>query len=455
MGASYPTRFNDANAQNDNGAVTPHAKVQSARDYDTAGLGGRFEATANAAEQWRTSWRKRHLAASPVALRAAVAPRQPSAGANRGFKVGVGILTCMIVALTIFIASTSLPAGGQGHGTPVTFQAVKTQPMLVLQSPLTSSVTVGSTLALHGEGFHPSATINFLLDGLSTIQDASGQPLTTQVSAQGTFDMNIPVVASNWSSGSHFIQAEDRQDKQSGYLSLRISQVVRVVANSSELALSESYLSYLALYGHGSPPEQFVALTNTSTAPLNWQANASMGTNLSWLAVEETNAGGVLAPGATTSVGVIVNVAGLALSDKPYNGQVFFTLNEREQVALPVSLSIHGAADEMVISPNPLVGVLTPNGNSCQPKTFLTFANLSSASVTWDIVLNPAAQPFVTFTNAGNPVLHGVLAPAGQPGATFSVELNCTNVHNGNNFLFTVFANGNAWQNAILIQETP
>ncbi len=429
-----------------------------------------YVATSAAAERWRTSWRDRQrseagpamsasrgqslvpeplmaMQSSFVRMRAIIIPK--SSHATLRFWLSLILMVCVMGGLAAFIASTFQTApDSASQGTQ---QSVAQPPNLSIAGTPMGTIVQGQFLHLHGDNFAAGAPISFLLDGTATIKSADGRPLSVLTSEQGSFDVAIPITAT-WSAGAHIMQAHDSIHNQNAYLNIDISLAAPTVTTSKEMALSAKQLTFQASVEQGKPKEQFVTLTNTSSAPLLWTARAVVENNLSWLNIDESTNSGHLNINGITSVGINVIVNGLTATAKPYTGKIIFTINANEQLTLPVVLQLVHGTPEISLNPNPLIGMLSPTGGSCQANTTLLVVNLSSEQVSWSISLNGVASTHIAFLQLGKPKLQGSLAPTGQQGDSTMLTLQCVHVKNGDVYHFAFNANAIAWPEVVTIQ---
>lgn len=432
-----------------------------------------YIATSVAAEHWRTSWRNRQrseagpatlasrgqssvqeplmaMQNSLVRMRAMILPKKSQTG--RHFWLILFLMLCLMAGLLAFIASTFQT---RANPSSQSFQQVNTPPPdLLVQGKQTATVTQGQMLILHGDNFDAGAPILFLLDGTLPINGSDGRELVVLASDQGSFD--VPVhITSDWSAGPHVIDANDNKNSQSAYLNIIVSLTGPALTSSPNLALSAQSVTFHAVVGQGNPQEQFITLTNTNTtSPVQWVARAVADNNLTWLNVDDTTTGGHLGVGRTGTVGIRALVDGLTNITKPYTGQIIFTINQREQLTLPVQLQLAGNTTEIAINPNPLIGVLATFGDGCQPGSTLLLTNLSNEPVSWTLSLNNVAA-HIQFLYAGKPYVQGVLAPVGQQGDSKVLTLQCTHVQNGTTYPFTVSSGTQSWPEEVIIQATP
>jgi hypothetical protein len=432
-----------------------------------------YIATSVAAEHWRTSWRNRQRSeAGPATLasrgqsqvqepllamqnslariRAMVLPKKSQT--NRRFWLALLLMLCLMAGLLAFIASTfQTRADLASPG----FQQIDTpSPDLSIQGKQTATVAQGQTLTLHGKNFDAGAPILFLLDGTLPINGSDGRELVVMASDQGSFD--VPVhVSSNWSAGPHVIDANDNKNSQSAYLNIIVSLAGSAPTSSPDLALSAQSVTFRAIVGQGNPQEQLITLTNTNTtSPVQWVARAVVDNNLTWLDVDNTTTGGHLGVGGTGTIGIRAMVDGLTNITKPYTGHIIFTINQREQLTLPVQLQLSGSTPEIAINPNPLIGVLSTTGDSCQSGTTLLLTNLSNEPVSWILSLDNVAAAHIRFLYAGKPYVQGVLAPAGQQADSKVLTLQCTQVQNGTTYRFTLSSGTLSWPVVVTIRAT-
>jgi hypothetical protein len=407
---------------------------------------------------------KRDQAFVPVPLRSMrhKLERMPNQVSNNQKQIGRGKKS--VLWITVFLLICSL--GGLGvyntrsvsNTAYVVHSSETSQPILSLEKPESSTIKQGQIVSLHGDYFGANDTITFLLDFITPIKDENGKIISARASSSGSFDIVIPIRGSEWSADSHLIQATDDRTHQISYLNIVISAVNSPEATSQNLALSlqakpVKKLIFHAVVGQGNPNQQGVTLTNTSGKALHWIATANADHNLSWLVIDDNHIAGDLPISGTDSFSIGVLMAGLKSNSPvhPYIGQIMFTINGQEQLALPVELQVTDPQTEMVFSPNPVVAPLAA-GNSCQPAT-LTLTNLGNSFVTWTLVpYNPAIQDRIQFIVDGKPVIQGVLASSGDPRDTQVLNLKCNGVSAGNTYKFTVYANNVNWPVTIFIQ---
>jgi len=433
-----------------------------------------YAATSVAAERWRTSWRNRQrseagpattasrgqsLVQEPLMamqnslgrMRAIVVPKKlQESQVNLRFWATLLLMVCIIGGLAAFIASTfqTVPdPASQGIQ-----QRVTQPPNLSISDTPTATVAQGQYLHLHGDNFDAGAPISFLLDGTVAIKGADGSVLSALASDRGSFDVSVHVT-STWSAGPHMLQAHDNKRNQNAYLNIDISLAGPAATTSKEITLSVKRLTFQAVMGQGNPKEQFVTLTNTNgTSPLQWTARAIVNNNLSWLNIDESTTSGKLTINGTASVGINAIVDALTASTRPYTGEIIFTINASEQLTLPVVLQVSNGTPEISLNPNPLIGMLSPTGGSCQANTTLLVVNLSSEQVSWSISLNNVSSTHIAFLQSGKPNVQGMLAPAGQQGDSTMLTLQCIHVKNGDAYHFAFNANTVSWPGVVTIQ---
>lgn len=437
-------------------------------------------ATSKAAEHWRRSWRERQYAeagpAQDVSKGHASVPsplmtmqqsfarmraiinvnkQQESRSSSFGFWGTLFLMLCLIGGLSAYIISTYLPNApfGAAH---VAQPGSAQEPFLVIQG--TSALAVGKVVHLHGERFGAHDSISFLLDTTIPILDTNGNKITVQADDQGAFDATISI-SSDWPLGAHIIEAFDNQTNQAAYLSIQVNPAGSPVTSSPDLNLSVDgkpvqQLSFTSVLGHGNPDSQRLTFTNTSGAPLKWSATAIAANNLSWLYIVDNRTSGSLAISQPGSIDIGVNVTGLKSTahTKPYTGQILFTINDREQLTLPVQLQIADAAAEMISSPDPIIAVANADG-TCEAGAALTLINIGSIVITWNVTPDQNIQSNIQFTINGRPTEQGNLQPSGQPGDTQVLALRCHGVQVGRQYHVTIGANGMQWSEFIIIQQ--
>ena len=157
--------------------------------------------------------------------------------------------------------------------------------------------------------------------------------------------------------------------------------------------------------------------------------------------IDDNHTAGNLDINGTDSIGFSVLTVGLKSNPlaHPYTGQVVFTTNGQEQLALPVELQVADPQPEIVFSPNPVVALLGA-GNSCQVTT-LTLVNLGNSFINWTLVpYDPGTKDRIQFTANGQSVIQGTLAASGVSGDTQTLNLHCNGVSAGDTYKFTMYA---------------
>ncbi len=437
-----------------------------------------LDATRRAAEHWRNSWRDRQRAeAGPiidvsrgdasvpmplmsmqnslVRLRAIVTANkrnQQARGSNLTFWITIIVMICLIGGLGAYVISTYLPNSpfSAAHIAPPQSTA---QPALTIQGTQLTTIAPGQTVHLHGEHFGANDSITFLLDTVTPITDAKGKPLTAQTSSNGAFDVSL-LVGKDWLAGTRLISAQDSRTGLSAYLYIQVGVPGKPMTTSNKLALSVSELKFKAVIGQAYPGQQRVTLTNTSGAVLQWAATAIVENNLSWLVIDDNQTSGSLNISGTDSIGISVLPTGLQSSTTPYKGQIVFTINGKEQLTLPVELQVVNAQAEIIFSPNPLTGIVNTANGTCKPGTTLTLINLGSVVIVWTLKSDPSVQSHISFLLDGKSAPSGQLQPSGSAGDTQVLTLQCNNVHAGDTYQSTLYANSLQWPVVVLIQTS-
>jgi len=214
-------------------------------------------------------------------------------------------------------------------------------------------------------------------------------------------------------------------------------------------------LTFKAVAGQPNPAPQPITITNTSGAPsLTWSATTSANKNLSWLNINDHNTFGVLNISEPHTLLISANIVGLT-STKPYTGQIVFTINDKEQLTLPVQLQITDATSEMVFSPSPLIahGTACSSGVPGVPVT-LTLINLGSAYINWTVKPDLNISNHISFVDPATfkPKEEGQLAPPGQAHDTQVLVLQCNAIQVGRPYHVSVYANGMSWSELVIIQ---
>ena len=446
-----------------------------------------FMATSKAAEQWRKSWRDRQYAeagpAENVSRGQASVPMpltpmhqrlvrmraiqkddkksQSKRSAKLGTWITIFLMICLIIGLGTFVIVSYMPGSPFGV-TSVTPPPNTKQPTLVLVGTTSQTITVGQSIQLQGEQFGVNQTIIFLRDTATPIIDKSGNNISILTNNQGTFNVTIPI-DSNWSVGSHSIEALDKSSSQNAFQTIQVIPTGTATTTSTQLSVSmqgkpASLLTFKAVIDQGNPDPQQITITNTSGTTLQWTATTVTNNNLNWLMINDNNDYGQLAISQPHSILISVNTVGLKTTDTnhPYKGQIIFTINNTQLLTLPVQLQIVDATPEMVFSPNPIVAQSGP-GNTCQPGVTLTLINLGSAAISWSV--NPDLTDKIKFVSSNEQLLEsgtllpsGSLLPSGQPGDTVVLILQCTNIQPGQSYHVSVYANKLSWSDLVIVQ---
>ena len=433
-----------------------------------------FVATSKAAEHWRTSWRNRQRSeAGPATsvsrgqssvsepllamqhslarIRAIIAPQgKQQAEHGSGFWIAVLLMICLMAGLLAYIISTYLPETASARLTTASVSTNISSPSLSLYGPQFAAILQGQMLHLQGKNFNAGAPIIFTLDGNTTINGTDGREMSILTSAQGSFAVSLPTAT--WSPGDHLIQAMDNKSGQSAYFNIQVN-LAHPTANT-DLALSgPNPLLFKAVNGKGNPAYQYVLLTNTNpTTAITWIAKATTNDNISWLDIDPATTSGTIKIGGAETLKVGINGKGLKSKATPYIGEIVFTINQTEQLTLPVELQVQNQTAELVIDPNPLVGLLVTKDHTCQANGQLQIVNISNAPVSWNISMNTVTKQHIQFTEQGKVFLSGTLAPEGQPGDSQALTLVCTHVQGGDSYQFNVNANNFPWPETVLIQ---
>ncbi|TMF47324.1 MAG: hypothetical protein E6I32_10120 [Chloroflexi bacterium] len=422
-----------------------------------------FAYTSKAAEHWRKSWRDRQYAeagpAEAVSKGQASVPsplmamqnsfgrmraiinkqKQDTSSSNLGFWVTLFLMICLIGGLGTYIVSTYLPNAsfGAAHIAP---PGASQQASLALEGTSSTTFMIGQALHVHGEHFGANDPIRILLDTTTPI-------LSVQANDQGAFDTTLSI-SNNWPVGTRIIQAIDDRANMSAYLDIQVNPAASPVTSSPNLSVTLNGKAIQSLpfsyqIGQSAPEAQRITITNTSGKPLYWSAAASTDHNLNWLTIADNDIEGQLDISQPHSIGIGVNVTGLGSSpaNKPYRGQITFTINSNEELTLPVQLTIIDAIPEMIFSPEPILAVANPDG-TCQSGVTLTL---------WSV--NPDLKDNIQFIDdRGNVKETGDLESSGTNGDTVILTLRCFAVQKGHPYSVQIFANSLQWHEMVIVQ---
>ncbi len=426
--------------------------------------------TSKAAEHWRNSWKDRQYAeAGPaegvsrgqasvptplltmqnsfVRMRAIVFNQKQDT--RFGFWVTILLMICMVAGLGAYIFYSYLPNASE-NAAHLSQPAAGQSPTLRIVGATSTTVKIGQKLQIAGSHFGPHDAITFLLDTTTPINGANGKTLSVQADAQGAFDVTIPITG-DWPTGARSIQAVDSAAQLSGYLNIQVIPAANSVTSSPNLSITLNgqpikVLSFSKQVGQPDPAAQRITITNTSGAVLNWTAAVTT----SWLLIEDNNNTGQLAISQPLSIGIGVDSSGLGISppDKPYKGEVQFTINNNEVLTLPVQLTITDATPELVFSPTPIFATANPNG-SCQAGATLTLINLGSIAMVWTV--NPDAKNTIKLVDSQGRQ-SGELMPSDTDGDTVVLTLSCSGVKQGQSYHISIYGNSSQASDTVIIQ---
>ncbi|SRR6266487_1562788 len=433
-----------------------------------------FAATTKAAEHWRKSWRDRQYAEAGLAevvsrgqahvpmplmvmqqsfarMRAIARTnnqQQDRHSINFGSWITIFLMICLILGLGAYVISTYLPTSPSGAAKVVP-QANSPQPSLTIQGTTSFTFAKGQVIHLHGKYFSANATITFLLDTTTPINNTS-----TKANSQGAFDVAFPI-GTDWPTGSHSIEAIDGSSDQNAFLAIQVIPAGAPATTSPDLSVTMEgmpvqLLTFSAVHNQRNPEPQRITITNTSGDPLKWSATTSSSNNLSWLSINDNHTYGQLAVSQSDTLLISVNIVGLTSSKKPYAGQVVFTINDNQLLTLPVQLQISDATPEMVFSPNPIIAQIA--GNTCQSGVTLTLINLGTEAIRWSVNPDDDIKDKIEFVNNGQLMETGTLLPSGQPGDTQVLTLRCNGVQVGHHYHVSLYANAMSWSELVIIQ---
>jgi hypothetical protein len=435
-------------------------------------------ATSKAAEHWRKSWRDQQYAeagpAENVSRGQASVPmplmekqqsfarmraiarnnqlHQKRRAPNFGTWTMLFLMICLIVGLGGYIVWSYLP--NSPFGLTQSVKPVSTsQPSLTIEGSTSTTVKIGQTIPLHGAHFGANHTITFLLDMATPLVDANGKNISSQTNGQGVFDATVSIDR-HWTTGTHSIEAVDSSSNVNAFMTLQVIPAGTPTTNSTDLSVTIDnqavrMLTFKAVIGQANSEPQRITITNKSETPLNWTAAASASNNLSWLIINDNSTFGQLDISQPHDILISVNIVGLKVTPhKPYTGQIVFTIDNVQQLTVPVQLWISDAASEMVFSPNPIVAQLG-SGNTCKPGVTLTLINLGTAPISWTV--NPDDKDKIQFVNNGHISEQGILLPSGQPGDSVVLNLQCSAIQKGQ-YHVSVYADKMSWSEFVIVQ---
>lgn len=451
--ASHPQQKRSDMAR---GPVTPNSPhvprtPQTARSVES------LAATSKAAERWRNSWIERQRAeAGPAvgisrgqavvpepllvmqqsfARMRAVILNQNKQGQNQGIGFGfwfaIVMMFCLVVGLGTYVISTYLPGSQlQNRIVPGSDGPI---PLLTIQNKQ-STIIAGQTLHVHGDHFGAQHPITFYLNNTQL----QIQGTTAKSNSSGAFDVALHIAPTTLA-GSYLLEAVDNQAGKHAFANLQILPAT-MPTNTTALALLSKQgktltsLTFGGQANRGNPPRQDIVLHNNGNTALPWTATAIADNGVNWLIIDDANTGGQLNSFESITMGISILTTGL--KSGPYTGQIVFTVNNTQQVILPVTLQLTDISNELVISPNPLTAIIQAGG-TCLPDTSITLINLSGSGVNWDVkgdgAFNQQHIHFDAQIEENNTLL---------PGDTKVIKITCIGVQLGMTYPVTVYYNG-------------
>lgn len=415
-------------------------------------------ATSKAAEHWRNSWveRQRSEAGPAVGITRgqAVVPEpllvmqqslmriraivlnQDKKGQNQGmgfsFWFAIVMMFCLVVGLGTYIISTYIPGSQlQNRITPSSDGPI---PLLTIQGKQ-STIIAGQTLRVHGDHFGAHHPITFYLNN-TQLQAQK----TAESTGSGAFDAALHIAPTTLA-GSYLLEAVDNPAGKHAFANVQILPAT-MPTNTTALALLSrqaktlTSLTFGAQANRDNPPRQDIVLHNTSNTALPWTATAITDNGVNWLIIDDANTGGQLNSYESNTIGISVLTTGL--KSGPYTGHIVFTVNNNQQVILPVALQLTDINNELVVSPSPLIAIIQAGG-TCLSDTTLTLINLSGSAVQWDVqgdgAFNQQHIHFDARVEESNTLL---------PGDTKILKISCIGVQLGMTYKVTVYYNGQA-----------
>lgn len=148
-----------------------------------------------------------------------------------------------------------------------------------------------------------------------------------------------------------------------------VTVTLTLAAPQPVLAVSPSTLSFSATQGGADPPPATLSVTNSGTGTLTFTATS----NSTWLTVNPTS--------GTAPQGLQVSASAAGLAQGTYNGQITVTSPDVQTgpVTVPVTLSVGGAADWLMVEHDP-----ARTGNASD-ETTITTANASNLTLSWSL----------------------------------------------------------------------
>jgi hypothetical protein len=365
------------------------------------------------------------------------------------FWLKTAFVICVLAAFGVYLQQNYFSNESAPAQTYVSHAAAT--PAITVAGQHIIAAAQGQMLDVQGAHFNVGAAMIFMLDGKVPINGTDGRQMALEASIQGAFEAAIPVTA-GWSIGRHFIVARDNNSGQDAYLIVHVIAVNSRSSGSIPIKLSTPQLTFQATLGQGNPQEQFVTLTNSSTAPLHWTAKAVTDDQATWLTVSAATTSSKISAGANSTLGIDVLLTNLKSEDMLHTGSIVLTINGTEHLTLPVELYLSNSAAEVALSPDPVIGLFSPVGNTCQPNTELLLMNLGKTAVKWTLTLDANAKQHIAFNYQGKPLSHGLLALSGQAGDTQVLTLSCTHAQLGASYSFTITAQTVSWSGAVDIQ---
>ncbi|MBI2451008.1 MAG: peptidoglycan-binding protein [Parcubacteria group bacterium] len=152
------------------------------------------------------------------------------------------------------------------------------------------------------------------------------------------------------------------------------------------IGLSPASFSFSGSVGGSNPPSQTLTVTNTgaSGSSLSWTGTS----NQSWLSISPTS-GGPLGSGASNSVSVSVNIAGL--TEGTYNGTITISgISTNKSQTVSVALTINPAGPTISLTPSSFNFTATTGANPASQTLTITNVGPSGSNLNWSASDNAA-----------------------------------------------------------------
>ena len=291
---------------------------------------------------------------------------------RRKFLVLLALLIAflMIVDGALFLLNTTRP-----HASTL-LSGATTRPVLTVTPPVTHP---GETVALHIEGFSPSAQLLLTRDMQQSLR-TDGNASHIKLGRDGRADLHV-LVEDNWGAGSHLLLAEDIRSHYIASVSLQVTSDFPVPLPHLLVGTPDQPGGLKGPLGFGIdiPEEntiQSLLLRNTGGSWISWQATSDQ----PWLTLAPQQ--GVF----QDNQGVFVAAARVHLAPGYHQGTITITSNAGKPIIIHAQVTVlppPQATSALLVVEPPLLSFTATDGASSAAPQYLTISNPGVRPLNW------------------------------------------------------------------------